>query len=449
MQCQVCEKTFAAELSVCPSCGTMPTQHTQAESSLRLLSIEKITTSDLELEIGEPPMKKPITAPLENKNQSLESRLETFRTQRSETRTLLEFPPKRQKSPEWRDEIKNLVKRRKDGAADETAHEDEKESKPKKTAEPALVINLKPNIAEQKKRNILADALERIERSRQQFGKSDLDEYEIEDEEMPIKMVVETGKRGEAGSNSPLSLVPPREALPIFDGEAAHQLETRISTERKSVFNVPLNLPAAPNDVFVRAGKNSEKIAAEDVSSDLEDEETVNAALGSVRKVDVKPSPLDNQQPAARVSTARQRSSTIERIEDYAPLGQRVAAGLIDFAASILISVGLLIAFGTIEAASFGLSSILLISAVATGVLFVYSTVSLLLSGTTLGLRFFQMRVVAVENGDALSLSQVVVNNAVYILSLWFAGIGLLTALFSTEKRALHDIAAGTVVVQD
>jgi uncharacterized RDD family membrane protein YckC len=40
-------------------------------------------------------------------------------------------------------------------------------------------------------------------------------------------------------------------------------------------------------------------------------------------------------------------------------------------------------------------------------------------------------------------------NSLVYVLSLGLAGLGLLTVFFSTEKRALHDIIAGTVVIQE
>jgi uncharacterized RDD family membrane protein YckC len=457
MQCSVCEKIFAAELSVCPSCGAMPTQHTQAESSLRFLSIEKITTSDLELEIGEPPVQK-ITAPLENKPPSLESRLEAFRAQRTESRTLLEFPGKRQKSPEWRDEIKNMVKRRKEGVTGELVGASAaSEPKAKKAAassappsEPALVINLKPNIAEQKKKNILADALERIERSRQQYGR-DLEEFVAETviENAPVKVVVETSKKSETANTAPLTLVPPqreetvaRKILPPLDDELLEIYDTPTTpapTEHKSVFNVPLNLPAAPKNVFAR----EEAVAL----NDLEDEENVNAALSSVRKIAVKQSPLDNQQPVERVSVRREIKR--ERNDDYAPLGQRFAAGLIDFAIAAVVAISFLMILGAVEVASFGWQSILL-SAGAVGVaLFVYSTVCLMLMGTTLGLRFFKMRVVKAEDGDALSPAQDLLNSLVYVLSLGLAGLGLLTVFFSTEKRALHDIIAGTVVIQE
>lgn len=448
MQCLVCEKTFAVELSVCPSCGAMQTQHNQAESSLRFLSIEKITTSDLELEIGEPVPAR-ITAPLEDeKIESLEARVAEFHARRSEIRTLLEFPSKQKpKSPEWRDDIKNLVKRRKEGVKGEPVAE----AKPKKSAlpkEPALVINLKPNLLEKKAKNVLADALERIERSRQQFGGNEsmglAAETEIED-----APAVETVNKIET-SNAPLSLVPsveppvPRKVLPPIDDVSAEWFEADIADAPKvntSVINVPLNLPATPQSVFAREREKIETI------DEFDDEETINAALNSVRKVSAQQSPLDNQQPVERVSPVRNLQR--ERQEDYAPLAPRFMAGVIDLFLSAAGAIGLLAAFGFAQTTGLELQSLLLILGAIGGVLFAYSTASVMLTGTTLGLRFFRMYVVTAEEGDAPSVLQTILNSTVYVLSLALAGIGLLTILLSTEKRALHDIVAGTVVIQE
>lgn len=443
MQCLVCEKTFAVELSVCPSCGAMQTQHNQAESSLRFLSIEKITTSDLELEIGEP-IPARITAPLEDeKIESLEARVAEFHARRSEIRTLLEFPNKRQKSPEWRDDIKNLVKRRREGVKGEAVAE----AKPKKAAppkEPALIINLKPNLIEKKAKNVLADALERIERSRQQFSNDESMGLAAESgiEDVPVK-AVET-------ANAPLSLVPPieppapRKVLPPIEDVSVEWFEADISeapAERTSFINVPLNLPATPQSVFAREREKIETI------EEFDDEATINAALNSVRKVSAQQSPLDNQQPVERVSPVRNIQR--ERQEDYAPLVPRFMAGVIDLFVSAAGAIGLLAAFGFVQAAGAELQSLLLVLGAIGGVLFAYLTASVMLTGTTLGLRFFRMYVVTAEEGDAPSVLQTILNSTVYVLSLALAGIGLLTIFLSTEKRALHDIAAGTVVIQE
>jgi hypothetical protein len=169
MQCPVCEKTFAIELSVCPSCGSMPSQHSQVEASLRLLSIEKIKTSELELELED---QKEVQAAIS---------AELLRPKHEYSSTLIEFPARRGKNPEWRDEIKNRVRLSQERRRTENAQEAEEKLRleqkqnaeksapaPPQPTEPALVINLVPNITENRPaQKIVARALERIERSRQ------------------------------------------------------------------------------------------------------------------------------------------------------------------------------------------------------------------------------------------------------------------------------------------
>lgn len=66
-------------------------------------------------------------------------------------------------------------------------------------------------------------------------------------------------------------------------------------------------------------------------------------------------------------------------------------------------------------------------------------------AGQTLGMTAWRLRVRTVD-GDRISLSQGVVRLVIAWVTL---GGGLLYCLFDPERRALHDVAAGTVLVRE
>jgi uncharacterized RDD family membrane protein YckC len=80
-------------------------------------------------------------------------------------------------------------------------------------------------------------------------------------------------------------------------------------------------------------------------------------------------------------------------------------------------------------------------------VAFVYATVAHALAGATLGKRIARIRVVDAEGrppGIACSASR----SAWAVASIGLAGAGLIPALVSPSGRALHDLLAGTRVVE-
>lgn len=452
MQCPFCKKTFETTLSVCPSCGKMPTQH---ETGLRIQSIEKINTSELELEIGEGVAAT--TAPLEsqeaNNAVSLEDRIEMFRQKRTKKTSLLEFPNKRN---EWRDEIKNLVQRRKDGGANETENDAKTpESKPKTAApktETALVINLKPNFEEQSPqqpdaKRLIGKALARIEKSRLQFDGDAASEAFVAQamQTAPLTVTVETPNARNEELN--YSVVAPRTAnvhsfriLPAIDDDAPEFSDEQSKPERKSIFSVPQNLPVSPQKLFERE--------TSDVYYDLESDEAIAAAaLKTVRGANVRqPAMLDVQTPTRKQKHTRRRES--QTGEDYAPLAPRFIAGTIDFALCAVITAAVLhFVFGFWQMFDFGISQIVFAAAIFAVMMFLYQTAALFFIGKTAGSFIFGQQTVAVETGCTPSLTQAVLNSAFYLLTLLTGGLGLLPACFSVEKRALHDWLSGTVTV--
>lgn len=459
MQCSICEKMFAATLSVCPSCGAMQTQHNQAESSLRLLSIEKITTSDLALEIGDSgSLQEFAAAASENDSYgNLEQQIK-----RGQTTTLLEFPAKKSKDQEWRDEIKNRIRQRKEndlsavinGRTTATAGSDGAGKKSLKSlssaAESSLVINLKPKLAEKqnpKSKDLVAEALKRIERSRQKFETDEFVHAEMS-KDASLKLAENEQKKTSEAANTNLTLVPSRKILPVLaeDEDLKNHVAapSAVKSERKSVFTVPLNVPSGSAGSKPKTESLRE---SQDLLGDLEDTAAIEASLKSVRKVSAGQALLEYQELAERIpsTTAVAPNSRRQSNDDYAPLAQRFVAGAIDcgLCAAALLTL-LYFAFETTLTTNWILTATLF-----AGTLFLYLTTALLFAGTTVGLRLFGMFVVTAENGEVPSITQTIIGSAVYLLTLATGGAGLLTVFFSSEQRALHDLLSGTVVIKE
>lgn len=83
---------------------------------------------------------------------------------------------------------------------------------------------------------------------------------------------------------------------------------------------------------------------------------------------------------------------------------------------------------------------------------FAYFTVAHYRPGFTVGMRVFGLRVVSLDSGDSgggapLRLGQSLKRTAASLLSAMFFGGGYWLAAFHPQKRTLHDLLAGTIVV--
>jgi uncharacterized RDD family membrane protein YckC len=69
--------------------------------------------------------------------------------------------------------------------------------------------------------------------------------------------------------------------------------------------------------------------------------------------------------------------------------------------------------------------------------------------GKTMGMRLFSLELVDAIENEYPTLKQAAANSSVFLLSLAFCGAGFLTAFFNEERRALHDLLSGTILVRD
>lgn len=131
----------------------------------------------------------------------------------------------------------------------------------------------------------------------------------------------------------------------------------------------------------------------------------------------------------------------------YARFWPRFAAHLIDFILINAVEYGL----------EWAISTPLGVSAFAEQVIGV--VISLILSyfyyielpvkkGTTLGKRYFDLYVVDVNTHQLMTKKQAMLRLLGYVASYAIVGCGFIMAIFHPEKRALHDLIAGTICVK-
>lgn len=125
-----------------------------------------------------------------------------------------------------------------------------------------------------------------------------------------------------------------------------------------------------------------------------------------------------------------------------------VAVAAVAVPALLLASNGALRAAGSVAGAlSSGLAVIVPSDAFVGVAAFVYATVAHALAGATLGKRLARLRVVG-PDGRPPGLARSAARSVWLVASIALAGLGLLPALFAPSRRALHDLLAGTRVVE-
>jgi uncharacterized RDD family membrane protein YckC len=138
-----------------------------------------------------------------------------------------------------------------------------------------------------------------------------------------------------------------------------------------------------------------------------------------------------------------------EEIDDCAPVSLRFNAGLFDLIIGSFLSFILLSPFMLLNGNLFTLQGLLAFLATFAIVMFIYMTVSVGFLGRTLGMRLFSLEIIDIEENDYPTFHQAAVNSCAYLFSLALGGIGFLPLFFNSEKRAAHDLLAGTMVVRE
>ncbi len=138
-----------------------------------------------------------------------------------------------------------------------------------------------------------------------------------------------------------------------------------------------------------------------------------------------------------------------DEIEDLAPFSMRFNAGLFDLIIGVFASMLVLSPIALSGGSWLSAAGILTFAATCAIVLFLYMTVSVGFFGKTLGMRLFSLELVDAEENEYPTIHQAAVSSSLYILSMALGGLGFVSVFFNEERRAVHDLLSGTIIVRE
>lgn len=352
--------------------------------------------------------------------------------------TLVEFQSKTPTLPDWRIKVQNAVQQRRVqppaviGYAEPTAPQ----RMPTNGAN-ALKVEYVEETAPVRKDEMMSRVLERIEKSR------------------AVYLVEESIVESSIGETANAETNAPDKNFPFHI--AAKNPEIFIDAPRvKATVNQPIKPKLVSSmraaDVDLDTNKLPPFSAPGKIAVDLETLPKIQPTAEESAPVVKKPKTIHivaNENEIINAANTVALEVGAEEIDDLAPFSLRFNAGLFDliigsFASLILISP--LMLWGGEWVSFKGFLAFLVVCSI---VMFIYLTTTTAFFGRTLGMKIFSLELIDIEENDYPTFHQAAVNSAVYLLSMLFGGIGFLTIPFNEEKRAVHDLVSGTIVVKE
>ncbi len=353
--------------------------------------------------------------------------------------TLVEFQAKSPAMPDWRLELQNAVRKRRESnaatAADQPRTESVSTTKTKAGARADVVAYSEPETGTRK----LDSALKRIEQSRQRFLRG-------------TATAVAVSPRLAEPIVPPAPPVPATKNYPFYIASknqtpAPRPAQMKPAVLRTIVEDLPViektgldtnKLKPLPNSGII--AESLERKAA-DERKDIHNTDTSEISITRTADIDEDCEDADFETETADVE--------YEAVEDLATLGIRFNAGVVDLLIGSCASLVLLSPLMMSGGNWYSLAGVLAFGVTCSIVMFIYLTTALGFFGQSLGMRLFSIEVLDIEEEDYPTLHQAAVNSSVYLVSLAFGGVGLIPALFNDEKRAAHDLLSGTIVVRE
>ncbi len=358
--------------------------------------------------------------------------------QKAATPTLVEFHSRNSSVPEWRLQLQNVVRQRHD-RENPQPEKTIAAAAPRKTKFATSGANaLKAEIIEDKKparakNPTLNSALERIEKSRQKFLVE-----EVEQLAAPV------AAPRPANKNFPFYIASKQSETNAKIGE--QNAPVNVAAKPKLAISPPADsrdldtnkLPPLP-PTAVKIPSTLEKIQTIAPKVELKIEEKPKTEVKS--KLEIKPPEVEE--------IAVAESENHEDFDECAPVGMRFNAGFFDLIIGGFASLIVLLPFLLTSGSLFTFTGLLTFLATFSVVMFIYLSTTIGFYGRTFGMRIFSLEVVDIEGEHYPTLHQAAVSSAVYLVSLALGGIGFLTLPFNEEKRAVHDLVSGTIVVKE
>ena len=425
MNCPVCNRTLAPTLSICLTCGAMMNDSVREELHTKigvptprrvvapppppaepLMSVEpRLETAKREIPRPDPPLRR-TTNPLNGAKTSA---------------TLVGFQSKNAALPDWRLQLQNSVRQRKVGGPRTEAETPTRLVTQGATALKAEIVEesrTEPTIHSDPR---IENALKRIDQSRKTF--------------LPEKKPARPQRPAATGQRSyPFDVVTPnrsstapKPAKPIISEPPKPSLVPTFKIEKKK-FDTN-KLPSIVEEPAFVAG--------------CEPEPAVEKPVTPI--VPVKP----DISISARRPEMIETDSVGDEIEDLASVSVRFNAGLFDLIIGAFGSFALVSPFVLMGADWFTLAGGATFVGVCGIVNFMYLTIGIGMYGKTLGMRMFGLELIDADASDYPTFHQAAVNSAVFLLMLPVLGAGFIPMIFNEERRAFHDLAAGTIIVTE
>lgn len=336
------------------------------------------------------------------------------------SQTLVEFQNKKTSLPDWRIQLQNAVQHRKGGSAETPVFTESSPAALKVAADaPPAEIEIDQAIADPR----VANAMRRIAESRKTFHET------APKQKRPVPLrpfgVVSAGK---AFSNSTATAAAPAR---ISLAPKPVLVKSPVA-EKRDTNKLPPIAPAPEKQTATPVLENVEKILSGSLPT----------KTAAIHRIEIKTETAD-------IPVSEAPEFQTDEIEDLAPMSMRFGAGLFDFIIGGFAAMILLSPLAFTNANWFTTSSILTFAGTFALVMFAYMTACLGFFGKTMGMRLFQLELVDAVDNEYPTLRQAAINSSIFILTVPFAGAGFLAIFFNEERRGLHDLLSGTILVRE
>lgn len=440
MNCPVCNRTLAPTLSICLTCGAMMNDSVREELQT------KISAPSIKIEHKpEPPIVKPPAAPMVQPPPVTPPRLEVPRpapplktvtsgfSAAKTSPTLVEFQAKNAVVPDWRLQLQNTVRQRKDNSHRTTEHGVEPAPQARLVTSGANALKAEmveepkpqPQATAEHSNPRVANALKRIADSRKTFlpetprGTSQSSQP-VSARSYPFNVV---------SRNAPPSPNRPVDGKPILNEPPKPKLVSTFRIEKRE-FDTNKLPKITPES----------KIVEEVETPTLEIKKPKTPLPAPLPEISIHVTKTE-EEPLSEIETGE--------IEDLAPISMRFNAGLFDLIIGAFASFVLLSPVIFMGGEWFSASGLLAFAATWSIVMFVYLTLAVGMYGKTFGMRMFALELVDADENDYPTFHQAAVSSAVYLLMIPFLGAGFIPLFFNDEQRAAHDLASGTIIVHE
>lgn len=440
MKCPVCNRSLAPTLSICLTCGAMMNDSVREELQSRVSPSGQLRD---ERKPEPAPTPKPVV--LDSRpipDQPIPKRVQTsgLAAAANTSPTLVDFHNKNGTLPDWRLQVQNAVRQRIGNSAEGGITKTEPSVQRTATAtRPAGAAEPKPAVGAVAIEDLgdvdprLSAAMRRISDSRKTFlpeepKRNGAAVSPAANKGFPFNVVA-------AKPNPPVAVAPtlsrpidrpsPLTVTPL-------RMEKKLDTNKLPLLQTVLN----GNFEMPATKESTEAPISPRISAPVNEQ----SGIHEMKRIMIE---SEHHEEPDEIHEFE------DEIEDLAPFSMRFNAGLFDLIIGVFASMLVLSPIALTGGSWFTAAGILTFAATCAIILFLYMTVSVGFFGKTLGMRLFSLELVDAEENEYPTIHQAAVSSSLYILSMALGGLGFLSVFFNEEKRAVHDLLSGTIIVRE